>query len=120
MRGKHRVALELEVEEDPEETPEDWDLSHLSRALQRGTARPVRTIRGLVLDPEHDRLSDTLEAIASDLDEAVQLQWLATSKPWPWIVPALLPRPSLELLVQLEQHVCATRRLAQRLFLEGL
>lgn len=118
----HRVALELEVENDPEAVePEDWDLQHLSMALRAGVARPLRTIRGLVIDPEHDRLSSTLSAVADDLDEAVQLQWLATARAWPdlaWTLRAR--RPSLEVLVELEQLSALARHLAARLLQEGL
>lgn len=121
MRGTHRVALELEVEEDPEQAqPEDWDLQHLTQALRTGLAKPLRTIRGLVVDPERDRLSHTLDAIAGDMDEAVQLHWLASSERWPKISPALLPRPSLEVLVELEQLARSARRIADRLQDEGL
>lgn len=120
-RGTHRVALELEVDEDRDSAePEDWDLPHLSRALRAGVAKPVRTIRGLVIDSEHDRLSGTLDAVAEDLVETVELQWLASSKPWPAIAGALQVRPSLEVLVELEELAAATRRIARRLQAEGL
>ncbi len=118
----HRVALELEVDEDPEAAePEDWDLQHLSRALRTGSARPLRTIRGLVVDTEHDRLSNTLQAMAEDIEEAAQLQWLATAEPWPLLARTLRSRrPSLEVLVELERLAASTRRVAERLLEEGL
>ncbi len=121
MRGRHRVALELEVDEDPEQAePEDWDLHHLNRALRSGLARPVRTIRGLVVDMEHDRLSHTLAAIADDIDEAAQLHWLASARPWPRISYELSRRPSLEALIELGQLATTTRRIAQQLLRDGL
>jgi len=124
MRATHRVVLELEVEDadDPEAAdPEDWDLSHLANALRAGVARPLRTIRGLVIDPEHDRPSSTLSAVADDLEETVQLHWLATAQAWPDLARTLRTRrPSLELLVELEQMSDLARRLAGRLRREGL
>jgi hypothetical protein len=124
MRVTHRVALELEVEDanDPEAAePEDWDLPHLANALRAGVARPLRTIRGLVIDPEHDRLSGTLSAVADDVEETVQLHWLATAQAWHDLAPILRARrPSLELLVELEQMSDLARRLAGRLRREGL
>jgi hypothetical protein len=123
VRGMHRVALELEVDEDPEfAQPEDWDLEHLDRALRSGAARLLRTIRGLVFDPERDRLSSTLGAVAEDIiDETAQLHWLAMSEPCRPIASNLRTcRPSLEVLVELEQLAVATRRVARRLEREGL
>jgi len=116
------VALELEVDEDPEEAePEDWDLQYLSQALRAGVARPLRTIRGLVVDPDHDRLSNTLSAMAEDIDEAAQLHWLVSARAWPLLAQTLRSRrPSLEVLVELEQLAAATRRVADRLAQEGL
>jgi|SRR2546430_119284 len=121
-RSRHRVALELEVEHAMDEVdPEDWDLQDLARALSAGVAKPLRTIRGVVLDPEHDRLSNTLLAMADDIEEAVELQWLATARPWPLLARALrAPRPSLEVLVELEQLARLARRTAHRLAHQGL
>jgi hypothetical protein len=121
LQVRHRVAVELEVVEDPDDAePEDWDLEHLRRAVQSGTARPVRTIQGLVIDSEHDRLSRTLDAVAEDLDEAVQLHWLASSKEWPTISWTLHPRPSIETLIELERLAATARQVADRLHREGL
>src|SRR5438309_8385128 len=78
----HRVALELEVNEEADQLePEEWGLRDLVVALRAGRARPVRTIRGRVVDPEHDRLSAMLASMADDVEEAVDLHWLATSAP---------------------------------------
>jgi hypothetical protein len=121
LRANHRVALELEVVEDPEEAePEDWDLPHLARAVQDGMATPLRTIQGLVIDSENDRLSRTLEAVADDLDEAAQLHWLASARPWAKIGWTLHPRPSIEALIELEGLAVGIRRVAGRLQREGL
>jgi hypothetical protein len=121
LQTMHRLGLELEVLEDPDGAePEDWDLTHLRRAVQAGTARPVRTIQGLVIDSEHDRLSRTLDAVAEDLDEAVQLHWLASSREWPSISCTLHPRPSIEALVELERLATTVRQVAGRLQREGL
>jgi hypothetical protein len=115
------VALELEVVEDPEAAePEDWDLRHLEHAVRAGVATPLRTIRGLVIDSEHDRLSRRLEAVADDIDEAVQLHWLASSKPWPKIGWTLYQRPSIETLIELEQLAAGIRGFACRLKREGV
>ncbi|HEY4025024.1 MAG TPA: hypothetical protein VGO86_01230 [Candidatus Dormibacteraeota bacterium] len=117
MVARHRVALELEVDRRPDEIePEDWDLHDLAVALDRGVARPVRTIRGLVVDPENDRLSITLAALADDIDEITQPQWLArASMGLTTARPAGTPRLSLELLVILDQFAASTRHLARRL-----
>jgi hypothetical protein len=121
LQATHRVALELEVVEDPDAAePEDWDLAHLRRAVLDGTAKPVRTIQGHVIDSEHDRLSRTLDAVAEDLDEAVQLHWLASAREWPSISRALRPRPSIEALVELERLAATVRQVACRLQREGL
>jgi hypothetical protein len=121
VRARHRVALEVEVVEDPDAAePEDWDLEHLRQAVVAGVARPLRTIQGHVIDSEHDRLSRTLDAVAEDLDEAVQLHWLASAKEWPSISRTLHPRPSLEALVELERLATAVREVAGRLHCEGL
>jgi len=120
-RATHRVALELEVVEDPEAAePEDWDLQYLAQAVEAGVARPLRTIQGLVIDSEHDRLSRTLDAVAEDLDESVQLHWLASAKRWPAIAEKLHPRPSIETLVELERLALAAHAVAGRLRREGL
>src|SRR5262252_6966357 len=120
-RATHRVALELEVVEDPEAAePEDWDLQYLAQAVEAGVARPLRTIQGLVIDSEHDRLSRTLDAVAEDLDEAVQLHWLASAREWPSISWTLHPRPSIEALVELERLAATVRQVAGRLQREGL
>lgn len=119
-RTRHRVALEVEVVEDPVAAePEDWDLDHLQRAVRAGRAKALRTIRGLVIDSDHDRLSCTLESVADDLDEAVQLHWLASAKRWPAISWTLHPRPSIEALVELEQLATSIRGVAGRLRDEG-
>lgn len=120
-RTTHRVALEVEVVEDPQAAePEDWDLQYLRRAVEAGMATPLRTIRGLVIDSEHDRLSRTLEAFADDLDETVQLHWLASAKRWPFISWMLRPRPSIESLVELEALERNIREVACRLRQQGL
>jgi hypothetical protein len=121
LRTTHRVALEIEVVVDPDAAePEDWDLQHLQHALRAGSATFLRTIQGLVIDSEHDRLSATLDAVAGDLDEAVQLHWLASAKPWPRIASTLHPRPSIEAMVELEGLAAAVRLVASRLQQEGL
>jgi len=120
-KARHRVALELEVVDDPNAAePEDWDLEHLVLAMRAGKAKALRTIRGLVIDSEHDRLSCTLDAVADDLEETLQLHWLASAKPWPSIAWTLHPRPTIEALVELEQLAAAIRHLAARLHGEGL
>jgi hypothetical protein len=122
MRATHRVALELEVDEAPGQVePADWDLQDLTFALCLGLARPLRTIRGLVLDTDRDRLSTTLQAVAEELEQTVQLYWLATARPWPAVAQvARRPRPSLDLLVELEQLAGLTRQVAERLGGQGL
>jgi hypothetical protein len=121
MGARHRVALELEVDQRPDGTdPADWDLEELAFALGRGVARPLRTIRGLVVDPENDGLSITLAALADDLDEITQPQWLARSSMGLTTArPARTPRLSLELLALLDQYAGTTRHLAERLAAEG-
>jgi hypothetical protein len=113
----HRVALELEVDEHLDQVePEDWDLQNLLFAMRAGLARPLRTIRGLVVDSEHDRLSTTLHAVAEDIDEAVQLRWLATASRSAVVALSLTAcRPSLELLIELEHLAGLTRRVALHL-----
>jgi hypothetical protein len=118
----HRVALELEVDEGPDQIePEEWELRDLLVAMRLGLARPLRTIRGLVVDPVRDRLSTTLLAMAEDVDETAQLHWLATASQSDVVAGTLRsPRPSLEVLVELEHLVGLTRRIGQRLAREGL
>jgi hypothetical protein len=121
--GRHRVALELEVDDRAGAIdPEDWDLDQLVHALRSGHARPLRTIQGLVVDAEHDRQSSMLTAIADDLDEAAELQWLASSTMHPAIarVAARRPRPSLEVLVDLQGLAAWARRIAGKLERQGL
>jgi hypothetical protein len=122
MLARHRVALELEVDQHPDEIdPEDWDLQDLAFALDRGKARPLRTIRGMVVDPENDRLSITLEALADDIEEAAQLQWLAIESRCAALTRVTRwRRPSLELLVSLDHFAAAARQLATRLEEQGL
>jgi hypothetical protein len=121
LRATHRVALELEVVDDPDGAePEDWDLQYLLHAVQAGVATPVRTIQGVVIDSERDRLSRTLASVAETLDEAVQLHWLASSKPWPTIAWTLHPRPSIETLVELERLAATVQEVADRLQGQGL
>jgi hypothetical protein len=73
------------------------------------------------VDPERDQLSMMLEAVAEDVEEAAQLHWLATTSPSLVIAPALrAARPSLEVLVELDQLAALTRRMARRLAREGL
>src|SRR5438105_1646999 len=115
--GIHRVALELKVDENKDRLePEEWDLRDLAFALRTGLAMPLRTIRGLVVDSERDRLSTTLESLADDVDQAVQLHWLVTASPSPVIArPLRAPRPTLEILIELEHLSAQARRLARRL-----
>ena len=122
MRGTHRVVLEVEVEEDPDGAePEDWDLQHLTRAIRTGAARPLRTIRGLVVGTEHDRLSNTLDAIADDIEGTAQLHWLASAQRWPQIGRQLRAhRPTLEVLIELDRFAELARRIGKRLRREGL
>jgi hypothetical protein len=119
---RHRVALELEVAQGPGEIdPEEWELDDLALALWTGQARPLRTIQGLVVDPENDRLSTTLSAMADDVDEASQLQWMAMATRWPSPTrTARSPRPSLDVLMDLEHLATAARLIARRLADQGL
>lgn len=114
-RARHRVALELEVDERPDEMePEDWELSDLAAALLSGWARAVRTIRGTVVDPENDRLSSILLAMADDLDETTQRHWVAVAARWPVTVSiGRRSRPSLEALVGMEQLIAHVRLMAK-------
>ena len=122
LRGRHRVGLELELHQHPDGIdPEDWDLSELDLATRTGRARLLRTIRGLVLDSENDPLSTALQALADEIDEASQLHWLAVASGRRASERvARSPRPSLDLLVELEHVAAAARQLAQRLEEQGL
>jgi len=120
--ARHRVVLELEVDDRLEEIgPEDWELQDLALALLRGSARAQRTVRGLVIDPEDDRLSVMLRVAADGIDEAVQLHWIALAEPWPVAsLPPRSPRPPLETLAGLDELVGLARYLARRLDELGL
>jgi hypothetical protein len=122
MRITHRVALELDVDEDPDQLePEEWDLEDLLVALAAGLARPLRTIHGMVLDTERDRLSVTLQAISEGIDELVDGYWIATASPrLPRPAGCRGPRPSLGLLVELEAIAEHARHVARHLQCEGL
>lgn len=122
-QATHRVALEIEVDLSAcAIDPEDWDLEQLIVALSTGQARPLRTIRGLVVDAERDRLSRLLDAVADDLDESSELQWLASASKHPAIsrVAASRPRASLERLIDLQGLGAWARMLARQLEQEGL
>jgi hypothetical protein len=122
VRSKHRVALELDVDEDPAHLePEAWDLLDLQAALAGGLARPLRMIHGLVLDTERDRLSVTLQAIAEGLGEVVQGEWMISATPaCPPSVAGRGPRPSIELLVELQAIAEHAERAACQLQRQGL
>lgn len=122
MRRTHRLALEFEVEDSPDQVaPEEWELRHLAFALHMGVARPLRTIRGLVVDREHDRLSTTVRAMADGIDDAAQQHWLATTPQGDAVARALgVTRPSLETLIELEELTALARRVAERLAREGM
>jgi hypothetical protein len=122
VRARHRVALELEVDRgDDEVDPEDWDLEDLVLALTSGQARPLRTIQGLVVDAEHDRLSTMLDAVAGDLEETAELQWLTSATKHPAFTRRCHgPRPTLEVLVDLQGLATWARRVAWRLEEQGL
>jgi hypothetical protein len=121
-RARHRVALELEVDELPDEiVPADWELSDLAAALLSGSARAVRTIRATVVDPENDRLSSTLLAMADDLDETNQMHWFAAGARWPTNIPAgRRSRPSLASMIQMDQLVAHVRLMARLMSRQGL
>jgi hypothetical protein len=121
-RTRRRVALELEVDERPDEIdPSDWELSDLAAALLSGSARAVRTIRATVVDPENDHLSSSLLAIADDLDETNQMHWFAAAARWPATVPAgRRSRPSLESMVRMDQLVAQVRLMARLMGRQGL
>jgi hypothetical protein len=122
VRSKHRVALELDVDEDPADLePEAWDLHDLQLALAAGLARPLRMIHGLVLDTERDRLSVTLQAIAERIGEVVQGCWTVSAAPTCARPPADRgPRPSIELLVELQAIAEHAGRAACHLRQQGL
>lgn len=122
MRIKHRIALELDVDEEPYQLePEAWDLRDLQVALAAGLARPLRMIHGVVLDTERDRLSLTLEAIAEGIDELVQAYWMASATPDRKRRHAPgCPRPSIELLVELEAVAQHAHQVAEQLQAQGI
>jgi hypothetical protein len=100
---------------------EGWDLQDLMDALLAGLARPLGTARGGVIDPERERLSATLEALAREVAEAARRYWMAGPSPAFTIPPACRRcLPSLELVVELERFANATRMLAQRLRERGV
>jgi hypothetical protein len=121
MHIKRRVALELDVHGETDQVePEEWDLEDLLSAMAAGLARPLRTIHGMVLDTERDRLSETLRAISDSLQEVVEGFWISTSSP---SIPRGTPdagRPSLLLLVELEAVAEQARRVATHLNQSGL
>jgi hypothetical protein len=122
VRNRHRVALELDIDEDPAHLePEAWDLQDLQVALAAGLARPLRMIHGLVLDTERDRLSVTLQAIADGIGEVVQGYWMVSATPTcppAGASPGL--RPSIELLVELQAIAEHAERAACQLHQQGL
>jgi hypothetical protein len=122
MRNRHRVALELDIDEHPAQIePEAWDLHDLQAALAAGLARPRRMIHGLVLDTERDRLSDTLAAIAEGIEGVVHGYWALSATPRT-ARPAASgqPRPSIELLVELEAIAGQAQRAARALQDQGI
>jgi hypothetical protein len=121
-RVKHRIALELDVDEEPYQLePEAWDLRDLQVALAAGLARPLRMIHGMVLDTEQDRLSVMLEAIAEGIDEVVQGYWIASASPdrQP-ATQASRPRPTIELLVELDAIAEHAHQAARHLQDQGI
>ena len=99
---------------------EDRDLHDLIDALLAGLAGPLRPICGRAADPEQGRLSTSLVAMAEVVDAAARRY----RAPGPSGAQAIAPAsrrcpPSLEVVVQLERFVDATRRLAQRLREQG-
>jgi len=122
VRSKHRVALELDIDEDPAHLePEAWDLHDLQVALAAGLARPLRMIHGLVLDTEQDRLSVTLQAIAEGIGEVVQGYWMISATPrCSQPAAARGPRPSIELLIELQAIAEHAERAAGNLREQGL
>ena len=121
VRSKHRVALELDIDEDPAHLePEAWDLHDLQVALAAGLARPLRMIHGLVLDTERDRLSVTLQAIAEGIGEVVQGYWTISANPTCPQAATRGPRPSIELLIELQAIAEHAERAARNLREQGL
>jgi len=121
VRNKHRVALELDIDEHPAQIePEAWDLHDLQVALAAGLARPLRMIHGLVLDTEQDSLSVTLQAIAEGIEEVVQGYWIISSMPNGPRPASRGPRPSIELLVELQAIAEHAGRAAHQLRDQGL
>jgi hypothetical protein len=122
VRNRHRVALELDIDEDPAHLePEAWDLQDLQAALAAGLARPLRMVHGLVLDTERDRLSVMLQAIADGIGEVVQGCWMISASPTCTPSPAShRPRPTIELLVELQAIAEHAGRAASRLQQQGL
>ena len=122
VRNRHRVALELDIDEDPARLePEAWDLQDLQVALAAGLARPLRMIHGLVLDTERDRMSVTLQAIAEGIGEVVQGYWMVSATPT--CTPSAAsrgPRPTIELLVELQAIAEHAERAACQLQQQGL
>ena len=120
-RSNHRVALELDIDEDPAHLePEAWDLCDLQTALAAGLARPLRMIHGLVLDTERDRLSVTVQAIAEGIGEVVQGYWAISAAPTCPRSAAARPRPTIELLVELQAIAEQAERAAGHLREQGL
>lgn len=122
VRSKHRVALELDVDEDPAHLePEAWDLHDLQVALAAGLARPLRMIHGLVLDTEGDRLSVMLQAIAEGVGEVAHGCWMISATPAsPQPATRRAPRPSIEVLVELQAIAEHAERAAGHLRRQGL
>jgi hypothetical protein len=122
VRSKHRVALELDIDEDPAHLePEAWDLRDLQVALAAGLARPLRLIHGLVLDTERDRLSVTLQGIAESIGEVVQGYWMVSATPaCPQSSATRTRRPAIELLIELEAIAEHAERAAGYLREHGL
>lgn len=122
LRIRHRVALELSVDDAAERLePEEWDLDDLLVAMAAGVARPLRTIHGMVLDTERDRLSETLQSFSDGIDELVEGYWIAMASPRvPRAGPMLGRRPSLNALVELQTMAEHARLLAAQLRSEGL
>lgn len=122
VRNRHRVALELDIDEDPAHLePEAWDLRDLQVALAAGLARPLRMIHGLVLDTERDHLSVTLGAIAEGIGEVVHGYWMISATPTsPDSAAGSRPRPSIELLVELQAIAEHAQRAACQLRQQGL
>jgi hypothetical protein len=119
---RHRIALEVDVDRGLVLVePAEWDVDDLLAALREGAARPVRVVRGRVVDEEHDPLSATLDGLADDLARDQELHWMASASPDAVLRPeADAPRPSLESLVELRELTDHLRRVAERLRSEGL